>query len=169
MAVRIAWTGHRPEVFRDHAQARARVDTLAWAAVARWPAAEFVCGGQRGVDQWAAAAGLAAGRPVHLVLPSPPSRFTVGWPDADRASLERLLERAASLAVLDATGTYGPLAYDWRNEALVRGADRLIAVWTGLRRGGTFYTLCAAAVGGVVVEAEILPAAAGVPPGGRGL
>jgi hypothetical protein len=96
---------------------------------------------------------------VHVVLPTPIPRFTAGWHSQDREVLARLLQHAASLTVIDETATYGTLAYDLRNEAVARRVDHLIAVWAGVRRGGTFYTLCAAAVHGVPVESVILTSA----------
>src|SRR5947207_6548285 len=57
----IAWTGHRPGLFADPEQARRRVEKAAGAAAARAASPQFLCGGQRGVDLWAAEAGLALG------------------------------------------------------------------------------------------------------------
>lgn len=152
----MAWSGHRPEVFRDPARARSVVERLARDHVSRDVHPTFVTGGQRGVDQWAASAGLALGVAIHLVLPIPPVAFTRGWNPSDRQCLEQLLASAASVAVIDPAERYGWLAYDLRNEALVRRAERLIVVWTGLRRGGTFYTLCAAQASGLEVDSETL-------------
>lgn len=165
----IGWTGHRPDVFREPHLAERGVAELTSVALQRWSDVEFICGAQRGVDQWAAAAGLASGIAVHLVLPTPLVCFTAGWETHDREALQALVERAASVVAVDHRGEQGPLAYDRRNEAIVRRADHLFAVWTGVRRGGTFYTLCAARVRGVPVEATVLPAAASYAVSERGV
>ncbi len=167
----IAWTGHRPGVFADARAARDAGERVASAVLGRaWPA-EFISGGQRGVDQWAASTALARGVPYHLVLPMPNARFCAGWTAADRATLEALLARAASVAIVDSSGALGALAYDLRNEAVVRRADLLVAVWTGMRRGGTFHTICTAWALGVPVEETLLEGSGGGSQGtgGRGL
>ena len=150
--MRIAWSGHRPDVFADAARAHTLVDELARAAPARWGATSFVCGGQRGVDQWAATAGWAIGLSVRLVLPTAVDRFTRDWSADDRAQLTSLLSRVTDVAVVDPDGEHAGLAYDLRNEAIVRAAEQLVVVWTGVRQGGTFHTLCAARTKSVPVE-----------------
>ena len=131
---------------------------------------EFRSGGQRGVDLWAADAGLTLGAQVSLILPVTVERFTSGWAESDRDHLYEVCSRAASVQILDQEGLSPALAFDLRNERLIARADLLVAVWTGLRRGGTFYTLCAARVGGVVAKETVLtPAADAKQQGGRGL
>jgi hypothetical protein len=58
--------------------------------------------------------------------------------------------------VVDPTGRLGSLAYDLRDEEVVRRAGHLIVVWTATRLGGTFYTVCAAGGRGVPVQFETL-------------
>ncbi len=154
--LRIAWSGHRRDLFREPHVAREIVESLARSAVERWGATGFVCGGQRGVDQWAAAAGCALGLPVRLVLPSAPGHFTRAWTMDEQAGLERLLDRVGEVAIVEPGGQSEALAYDLRNEALVRAAERLVVVWTGIRRGGTFHTLCAAEARGIPIELATL-------------
>lgn len=164
----VGWTGHRPEVFKDPAAARRAVRQATERAITRWPAVEFVTGGQRGVDQWSAAEALALGIPLHIVLPTAVASFTSGWLDGDRSLLNQLIRGARSVTVVD-EDTRGSVAYDLRNEAIVRRSDLIIAVWTGARRGGTFHTLCAAWARGVPVEETRLAAASDVRMAGRGL
>ena len=146
----IAWSGHRPDVFRELDAAERLVAKLASERAA--PGAEFICGGQRGVDQWAARFAREHGIPFHLVLPVDSARFTGDWLDADRVALGELIAGAASMEIIDGQGDLGPLAYDLRNEAIVRRADALVVVWTRIRRGGTFHTLCAARARGLPVQ-----------------
>jgi hypothetical protein len=154
----IAWSGHRPDVFRDAVAARHTVELCARFAAERWLELTFVCGGQRGVDQWAATAGLDLGVSMQLVLPTPPELFARGWHPAERAIFDKLLAAASSLRVMDPYGQLGPLAYDLRNEEVVRRAERLIVIWSGIRRGGTFFTVCAAGVRQLPTELQRLAA-----------
>ena len=146
----IAWSGHRPDVFSNPRAAREAVYRVAGAKAA--PDAKFICGGQRGVDQWAAQAAAKQGLSFHLVLPSDPSAFTRDWLPAERSALVELLDVAASVEMVDPEGSLGPLAYDLRNEVILRRAGLLTVVWTGIRRGGTFHTICAARMRGLRVE-----------------
>jgi hypothetical protein len=131
---------------------------------------EFRCGGQRGVDLWATDAGLALGARVSLILPLRVDRFTAEWPEADRGHLLEACNRAASVRIIEPGGFTSALAFDLRNERLVEHADLLVAVWTGIRRGGTFYTMCAARVRRVSAHEVILaPSSAADQPRGRGV
>jgi hypothetical protein len=165
----VGWTGHRPDIFRDPSLARGEVERTADALAGRWSELEFVCGGQRGVDLWAAAAALTRSLALHLALPLPLDSLTTGWAPPDRQSLVDLHGRAASIEVADPENAEGALAYDRRNEAIVRRSGLIVAVWTGVRRGGTFHTLCAAWVQGVAVEERRLEPAGVIRAGQRGL
>jgi predicted Rossmann-fold nucleotide-binding protein len=162
----IAWSGHRPDIFRAPHEAERGVQVRASRA---GPDAAFICGGQRGVDQWAARAARDLGLPFHLVLPMAPARFTADWEAADRDALGELAAAATSLEVVDESNNLGPLAYDLRNEGIVRRADALVVVWTGIRRGGTFHTLCAARMRGVPIEGVLLEGVRRQPAAGRGM
>ena len=165
----VGWTGHRPDVFQRPELAQREVGRAADALLEGTPELEFVSGGQRGVDLWAADAARARGIPFHLVLPVPPRSLTRHWAPEERQALDDGVSHAASVAIIDADETEGPLAYDRRNEAIVRRSDRIVAVWTGVRQGGTFYTLSAARARGVAVEERRLAPAAMIRTAGRGL
>jgi len=166
-ALRIAWTGHRPDVFADPGTAEQLVMRAA-REVINQGATEFMVEGQRGVDLWAGEAALAVGLPIQVILPTPPSYFSRSWERQDAHRLESLLDQATEVTIVDPDVTLGALAYDRRNELLVSNAQLLIAVWTGLRAGGTFYTICAADASGVPIrELRLNPAPDPSP--GRGL
>ncbi len=133
------------------------------------PGVEFVCGGQRGVDQWAAEAARKHGVPFHLVLPTDLAPFSRDWLPVHRAALAKLMTLAASVESIDSRDELGSLAYDLRNEAVVRRADALVVVWTGLRWGGTFQTLCAARARGVHLDEVTLEGVEGQGSGTRGV
>ena len=131
--------------------------------------AQIICGGQRGVDQWAAQAAAHMGVPFHLVLPRAVAAFTTAWSTTDREALTELMGRAATVEVVDLNDELGQLAYDLRNERVVRQADRLVVVWTCIRRGGTFHTICAARAKGLPIEEVRLDARPETLLSGRGV
>lgn len=119
----------------------------------------FLVGGQRGVDTWAAEAGIQLGLPVELILPLPPRLFAANWEPSDRARLAALMERASTVEVVAEDGDQDQ-AYRERNRRIANRADRLIAVWTGLGGGGTAETLSFFRALGRPLEELRLPAAA---------
>src|SRR5947209_6240928 len=125
----VGWTGHRPDVFQSADEARRRLDDLVERVLERRPNAEFLCGGQRGVDAWAASAAAERGVPFRIVLPMAPEAFTRDWSGADRDTLSALIARAIDVRVVDEEGWLGPLAYDRRNEVVAQESDLLVAVW----------------------------------------
>jgi hypothetical protein len=165
----VGWTGHRPDVFEDSELARRRVFEEAQAVLQQWPDAEMLVGGQRGVDLWAAEAACRLGAPYRLVLPADVETFTADWMPEDRRALEAAVAAARAVDIV-ACHTGGlPLSYDRRNERVALGSDLVMAIWTGLRRGGTFYTVCAAQSFGRAVQSIVLPAAGGNVLPGRGV
>ncbi len=169
--MRVAWTGHRPELFaapeavRDAILQRARqLQAIHGAALA------FCCGGQRGVDTWAAAAAERLGIPLHLYLPLPVARLAADWSAADRAALEETWRYAVERAVADPDGQLGAAAYSQRNRLLAERCDLLVAVWTGLGGGGTAETIAFARDLGRPVEEHRFAPSGRVPrPGERGV
>ena len=128
----VAWTGHRPDLFRDPAGARAAVESEA-RKLAESGAELFLVGGQRGVDTWAALAGIASAIPFHVILPLPIGEFTHDWSAVDRALLERTIAQAADVRTVG--------GYSERNRQLATGGDLLVAVWTRTAGGGTAETI----------------------------
>jgi hypothetical protein len=164
----VAWTGHRPELFADPAAAAARVAARAEALCAEHGGAvAFHCGGQRGVDTWAAQAAVRLGVPLHLYLPLPIPLFAADWTPADRAALEATWAAAATRTVVDPTGADPAAAYRARNALLAQRAELLVAVWTGLAGGGTAETLAFARALGRRIEEHRLPRAAYTPRAGE--
>jgi hypothetical protein len=143
----VAWTGHRPDLFRDPAQARSTLDELA-AELAQQPDTRFLVGGQRGVDTWAAEAAIALRIPFTVVLPYAAETFTQDWQPADRALLQHLLASAATVQVAN--------GYTARNQRLAQRADLLVAVWTRTAGGGTAETLAFARAAGTPIREIVL-------------
>ncbi|HEY8476385.1 MAG TPA: hypothetical protein VIN09_05920 [Chloroflexota bacterium] len=167
---RVGWTGHRPHFFADPEAARRAVFRLARDLVEEDDALVFLCGGQRGVDTWAALAAVDLGVPFVLYLPLPPGRFTEGWDPEDVAVLERLRRAASREEIVDPTGRLGEEAYRSRNEAIARHCDLLVAVWAGFNAGGTYDTICRARAHGRPIRSiQLAPSGAPWRAGERGL
>jgi hypothetical protein len=147
----IAWTGHRPDLFRDPAQARDIVESTAREFAAR--GVRFLLGGQRGVDTWAALAAVARGVPFDVVLPFDVDVFTRDWDaPSDRAVLEETLAQAADVRIAG--------GYSLRNQIVAESADLLIVVWTATAGGGTAETLTLARAAGTPIREIVLPPSA---------
>jgi len=130
----VAWTGHRPDLFRHPNVAQAAVDRAAQTFAAQASdAVSFVVGGQRGVDTWAMQSAINYAIPFRVILPFAMAEFTSDWLEPDRSVLTSLLRHA------DAVGIAG--GFSERNRGLVAEAQLLVAVWTGTRGGGTSETI----------------------------
>jgi hypothetical protein len=146
----------------------AAVDAVADALYAEHgPALTFHCGGQRGVDTWAAAAAERLRLPLDLYLPQPIDRFTVGWASADIAALERSWAYARAREVVAAEGDDDLTAYTRRNQLLAERGDWLEAFWTGLGGGGTAETIALARRLGKPVREHCFAASGRVPRAGE--
>jgi hypothetical protein len=150
---RIAWTGHRPELFLDPESARAAVDRAAEELLQQRPE-RFLVGGQRGVDTWAALAAHRLGVPFTLVLPLEVDEFAADWTADDRQCLQDTLGWATEVRVI---GGLASSAYTERNRVLATSADLMVAVWTGRARGGTAETVTFAQAAGVPIHEVRLP------------
>lgn len=165
----VAWTGHRPDIFRDPAAAREVVNTTAQNLVTKENAGHFLAGGQRGVDAWAAQAAIALGVPFTLILPLEVAEFTSDWTADDRATLESVIALASALRIVGPTSDPAA-AYTERNRQLATQADLLVAVWTQLGGGGTAETVALARAAGTPVREVVLPIAQiAHSPRGRGI
>jgi hypothetical protein len=156
--VRVAWTGHRPELFDRPDGPRELVTRETDRLLAeRGPRLVVLSGGQRGVDLWAASAARERGVRLELLLPAPPALLSAAWPADDATALSSLLGYAAQV-VLFGENPADPAGYDARNRALAAKCDLLVAVWTGLEQGGTFFTLTEArALGKPIREFHLEP------------
>jgi hypothetical protein len=168
--VRVAWTGHRPELFDRPDAARELVaretDRL---LTEHGPRLAVLSGGQRGVDLWAASAALERGVRLQLLLPAPPALLAADWP-ADDAEVLASAVAAAEQVTIFGSDPVDPAGYDARNRALAASCDLLVAVWTGLEQGGTFFTLTAArALGKPIREFRLAPSDYRPLPGERGI
>jgi hypothetical protein len=151
---RIAWTGHRPDVFRDADAARNTVERAAHDLLHAGGVSAFLVGGQRGVDTWAAQAAVDLGVPFSLILPLSVDAFTSDWQANDRAQLQDHVRHAREVRIAG--------GYSERNRLLAVSADLLVAVWAGVQGGGTAETIAFAEQHGTPVREVLLDAADGV-------
>jgi hypothetical protein len=151
----VAWTGHRPDLFREPLRAQAAVHETARTLVEGEPVAGFVLGGQRGVDTWAALAALRLGVPYTLILPLDVPDFAADWPADDRSLLELTVARASAVRIVGSGGD-ARQAYSERNRLLATSADLLIAVWTRVKGGGTAETIDFARAAGTPIREVLL-------------
>ncbi|MCC7104870.1 MAG: hypothetical protein IT307_06980 [Chloroflexi bacterium] len=164
----VAWTGQRPELFAAPEIVVAAIGAL---VIELTPASGVLpvclCGGQRGVDLWAAEAALRAGWPLALYLPLPLKAFSADW---DGPWAGRLATAAALASETRVFATEGLSGYSRRNRALATRADLLVAVLTGAEGGGTAETIAAAQAMGVPIRRLAFTRSAWIPPAGaRGL
>jgi hypothetical protein len=154
-------------LFLDPPAARAAVESAATELARSGDVSHFLVGGQRGVDTWAALAAMALQLPFTLVLPLPVPEFSHDWSAEDRSMLERTVAAAGDVRVIggDRAG-----AYTERNRLLATDADLLVAVWTGVRGGGTAETIALARAAGTPLREILLePSPAAGSPRGRGI
>jgi YspA SLOG family len=157
----VAWTGHRPDLFRDAEAARTVVDRAA-RELAEQRVDAFLVGGQRGVDTWAAQSAIEYGVPFRVALPFDIAQFTREWLEADRSVLSSLLRQADAVRIVG--------GYSDRNRALATQAQLLLAVWTGTAGGGTSETIdFARQVGTPIREFLLQPAPRADSATGRGV
>src|SRR5712691_11425018 len=118
----VAFTGHRPDIFREPEAARDAVNTIAQNLVVHDKADHFLVGGQRGVDTWAALPAINLGVPFTLILPLDVAQFTSDWLAADRALLDSLATQATEVRII-ARATDPAAMYTERNRQLAEQAD----------------------------------------------
>ncbi|WP_373306003.1 hypothetical protein [Streptomyces chryseus] len=115
----------------------------------------------RGADSLFAEEVLALGGRLSVIIPSRDYRDAVVEP-ADRVRFDALREAADEVVIMPYAHA-GRAAYEAANHRLLRGADRLLAVWDGSaptgRGGGTADTVAAARSAGLTVDVVWPPGA----------
>ncbi len=131
----VAWTGHRPEKIRNHNDVK---DAIFRQLEYNNDDLECITGGARGVDMWVAGTAIALNIPCRIYLPFPFDVTTKGWKEWDKELLSDLLTFAKWKEV---NKSYTKQGYQARNMKMVDDADQLVAVWNGVKRGGTWNTI----------------------------
>jgi uncharacterized phage-like protein YoqJ len=167
--LRVAWSGHRAELFAEPEQAHALIERESARLVREHARLVILSGGQRGVDLWAAAAARRLGLELHLLLPVPAASFVADWEPTDAAAFYELMRAAGSVRSFGSTAE-GDAGYERRNQALAEECELLIVVWTGQGGGGTEQTLGEARrLGRQILEHRLEPSDYRATPGERGV
>ena len=142
----IAVTGHRPDAFlQSHYDLdtikRIANDTM-WILKNEYKdELEFCLGGAIGADQYMGAAAISHNVRFRLFLPFMPEIQAKFWHKADKLELDRQLQHAAGISIVDPGGVYNISNYHKRDRQMVDESDFVVAFWTGKKQGGTFQTI----------------------------
>lgn len=139
----VAVTGHRPEKFTRWTKKLARYalhDALDKIALEH-PRMTLLSGGARGVDLWAADWALDChGHAVPFQFVLPALGHADRWSREEWVDFDRLHRRARPETVIVCEKLDGA-AYLARNRYLVDHCNLLVAVYDGVSKGGTAYTV----------------------------
>lgn len=103
---------------------------------------DFYCGMAIGTDMYCADAVLKLldeGKNIRLHAAIPCPDQDKGWSAEERQRYERILARCHSKTLI--SPFYSKSCMLTRNRFMVDNSDRIIGVWNGAFRGGTFYTV----------------------------
>jgi len=142
--MRIAFTGHRPKDLPPNSELWIRtaleyaIDRQIEKAFKKGDIAEFFTGMALGVDQIVAEICIEKrkkGEPVkvHAAIPFIGQQWK--WPQKDQKHYNQLLELCDEVHVVCSEASV--TAFHKRNEYMVGNSEKLIAVWTGKKTGGT--------------------------------
>lgn len=141
--MRVAITGHRPDVFIQSHYSQEQINLVAEGVVATFKRQYkddlvFNVGGAIGADQIMGRACMEQQVPFHLYLPMTIEVQGRYWSQAQRQELHSQYEAAAGVHIIDPSGDYSVKNYFLRNRKMVDEADIVVAFWVGKRAGGTF-------------------------------
>jgi uncharacterized phage-like protein YoqJ len=132
----VAFTGHRPERLGEDSAG-------AWIAIKEFLLEQrperVISGMTQGVDSLAFDIALELGIPVVAAVPW--TGHGIGWTEKQLDEYLKRLERAVEVKVTSDTQEYRPWVYTIRDRWMVDNSDLLVAVWDGVRIGGTWNTI----------------------------
>lgn len=99
---------------------------------------KIISGMAQGTDQWAAWAAMELDIPYIAAVPCDGQDSM--WPEMAKRKYKILLDSAAEVVVVS-PGKYAPEKMHQRDRWIVDNSDSLLAVWSGIRHGGTFATV----------------------------
>lgn len=131
-----AATGHRPSSLGGFApEAARRLADFATDVLSKLRATSVITGMALGWDQAVARACIRLGIPFCAAVPC--DDHDSEWSPVQRESYGKMLMRAYRVHVVS-PGTYAAWKMHARNEFMVDSCDRVLALWNGIRKGGTF-------------------------------
>jgi uncharacterized phage-like protein YoqJ len=139
-------TGHRPDVFLqshyDLETAKRIANDTMWLLKQEYKDELELClGGAIGADQYAGAAAIEHEIRYRMFLPFLPEIQAKFWNKSDKLELDRQLQHAAGITIVDPNDKYDIGNYYKRDKEMVDNSDFVVAFWAGKRRGGTYLTI----------------------------
>ena len=99
---------------------------------------KIISGMALGTDQWAAETAIALGLPFIAAVPCDGQDSK--WPEESQRRYQKILDAAVQVVVVS-PGPYAPEKMHLRDRWIVDNSHALLAVWNGIRHGGTFGTI----------------------------
>lgn len=100
---------------------------------------KFITGGAAGFDQAVAAACLRLGVPYDVYVPFVGQESK--WPIHAQKYYDMLLSHAKYVKFVS-EGGYSPYKFIKRDEAMIENCDIAVALFDGVKKGGTYQTVC---------------------------
>lgn len=149
MAKSCCCTGHRPKGFpfkygvdiKQHIKYLQTLEEKIKFAISEYGITNFISGMAIGVDMDFAEAVLKLREkyPVTLECAIPCRNQTLKWKESDKMHYESILKRADEVNLI--SDKYTPESMLKRNRYMVDKSDLVIAVFNGIQKGGTWYTI----------------------------
>lgn len=99
---------------------------------------KIISGAAQGVDTWAIMVAKELNIPYIAAVPFDGQDSL--WPDSAKEEYNKILNSAERVVVVS-FGLYSAEKMQIRNRWIVDNSDCLLAVWNGINRGGTYYTV----------------------------
>lgn len=132
----VAFTGHRPERLGSK---QLRAENAIRKFLEETKPDKVISGMAQGVDTLAFEHAFELGIPTIAAVPW--TGHGMKWPQEHRDAYLALLEEAAEIHVICDVEDYRPWVYQKRDEWMVDNCDLLVAVWDGVKKGGTYNTI----------------------------
>ena len=133
----LAGTGHRPEYLGGH-DVLPKLVSYATEALEHRKPERLLSGMALGWDQALAQAAVNLGIPFSAIIPFRGQESI--WPDGSKRLYHDLLSRAHEIVVVS-QGGYATWKYIKRDQWLVDQSDAMLALWSGIKKGGTYQCL----------------------------
>lgn len=132
----LAGTGHRPERTGGYDKiARRELEDFASLMLKLYRPTRVISGMALGWDQALAVAAYRAGIPFDAYVPFDGQEGR--WPSHAQARYHRIISAAENVKVVSGGG-FSSQAMQARNEAMVDNATAILALWDGVKSGGTW-------------------------------
>lgn len=133
----VAGTGHRPNKLKEGFGSRAILLEVARESLQLTAASHVISGMALGWDQALAFAALELGIPLIAAVPFKGQERK--WPAQAQSDYRKMLERAERVEIMCERPSLE--AMQIRNEWMVDCADEMLALWNGVKEGGTWNCL----------------------------